>query len=84
MLCKTVQLYRHFDKDQTLLYVGLTNDVFRRLSEHKLGTRWFEQITHVSVEHFDTREEAQQAETKAIETEAPLHNLKLGPHKVRS
>ena len=56
------QLYRHFDVDKKLLYVGISLNTFARLSQHKDHSQWFEQIKTVTLENFDTREEAMAAE----------------------
>ena len=71
------QLYRHFDADKKLLYVGISLSAFARLSQHKDHSQWFEQIKTVTLESFDTREEAMAAERKAIRTENPQFNIAM-------
>jgi hypothetical protein len=68
-------LYRHFDVDGNLLYVGISLSAVHRLSQHKEHSHWAGQIKRVEVESFDTREEALIAETLAIQSENPKHNL---------
>jgi predicted GIY-YIG superfamily endonuclease len=68
-------LYRHFEKDGTLLYVGISLNHVVRLSQHKAASSWFEKIATVTIEQFETRAEALQAETKAVVNEKPLHNI---------
>lgn len=68
-------LYRHFDKEGVLLYVGISIDPFNRLRQHKHVSRWFDQITKVTIEHYDSREEVAEAELIAIKTENPLYNI---------
>jgi len=68
-------LYRHFDKDGTLLYVGISLSALNRLGQHADHSAWFKTISNVTIEHFDTREEALKAETLAIRQEKPLHNI---------
>lgn len=71
------QLYRHFDADRKLLYLGISLSTFARLSQHKDHSPWFEQIKTVEIEHFETREEAMAAERKAIKTENPKFNIAM-------
>jgi excinuclease UvrABC nuclease subunit len=71
------QLYRHFDAEKKLLYVGISLSTFARLSQHKDHSPWFEQVTTVEIEHFETREEAMAAERKAIKTENPQFNIAM-------
>jgi len=69
------QLYRHFDKNDVLLYIGISLSTIQRLEQHKRKAHWFDQITRVSVEKFKTRKEALLAETLAIKTELPKYNI---------
>ena len=71
------QLYRHFDADRKLLYVGISLSTFARLSQHKDHSPWFEKVATVSIEHFETREGAMAAERKAIKTESPQFNIAM-------
>lgn len=69
-------LYRHFDKDNTLLYVGTSLSALARLQQHKSASPWFAEIAVVQVESFRAREEAITAERAAIEKERPKYNTK--------
>lgn len=68
-------LYRHFDAEGALLYVGISLSAVQRLSQHKSGSKWFEQIRRVTIEWHDSREKALRAEATAISQENPRHNL---------
>lgn len=68
-------LYRHFDVHGNLLYVGISIDAIQRFSEHRREKRWSASIVSMTVEHFETREEAIKAETVAIKLEKPLYNI---------
>jgi|TARA_R100001530_G_scaffold45811_4_gene34467 excinuclease UvrABC nuclease subunit len=72
----TVSLYRHFDGDGELLYVGVSLNAVNRLSQHKVGSGWAGEIKRVDIDHYPTREEALEAETNAIVDENPLHNIR--------
>jgi predicted GIY-YIG superfamily endonuclease len=69
-------LYRFFDAEDRLLYVGITCHLPRRLSEHQ-RKRWTDDAARVELERFTTREEALAAERAAIQTEHPSVNRKL-------
>jgi GIY-YIG catalytic domain len=69
------QLYRHFDKSGTLLYVGISISAVRRLAQHKTKAAWFPAIALIEVEHFPNRAAAQRAEVAAIIKERPKYNL---------
>ena len=75
-------LYRHYNTTGILLYVGISISAIKRLSEHAVQSRWFNQIAVIKIEKFETRKEAQLAEKQAIEQESPLFNIKMVPQKV--
>ena len=69
-------LYRHYDENDRLLYIGVSNSFFERLSNHKNHSHWFEKVTKIHLEHFDSQEDLLIAEKKAIKKEKPLHNIR--------
>jgi hypothetical protein len=68
-------LYRHYDRDRRLRYVGISVHPVRRLRQHELGAHWYGSIAHIEIEWFDTRTETEAAKTAAILAENPLHNI---------
>lgn len=70
-----ITLYRYFDSDDRLLYVGITGDNTKRQSQHRRSSFWFGEISYAEFEHYDTREEADESETKAILNEKPMYNI---------
>lgn len=68
-------LYRHFDADNQLLYVGISLSAVHRLTEHRNGSPWFRSIGSVTIETFPSRKEALAAEKEAIRNENPLYNV---------
>jgi excisionase family DNA binding protein len=72
-------LYRHFDSDGALLYVGVSLNAVARLAGHETFSHWFDRIARVEIEHFPNREAALSAEKEAITTESPKCNLKHVP-----
>ena len=69
------RLYRHFDKDGALLYVGISCNAITRLKQHEHDSGWAAEIARVDIEHFASREEALAAERAAIKNERPKHNV---------
>ena len=78
-------LYRHFDKDGRLLYVGISRSFMGRLGQHKRKSHWYWSIARVDVTHYPDRATAVRAEARAIRTEGPLHNRMVPPaRKIRN
>lgn len=69
-------LYRHFNRDGDLLYVGVSLSAIQRLGQHAEHSHWYSSISRVEIENFETREEVLAAERRAIIEENPRHNLK--------
>jgi predicted GIY-YIG superfamily endonuclease len=68
-------LYRFFDRNNKLLYVGITNDASRRFGEHGAEKPWWNRVEEIKLERFPTRQALTAAETHAIETERPKYNI---------
>lgn len=69
-------LYRHFDKAGTLLYVGVSFDPLHRFKQHCGDNKcWVDDIASMTLERFDNRFEALQAEKRAIKNELPKYNI---------
>ena len=68
-------LYRFYDAEGSLLYVGITKFFEPRLKQHYKNAEWFFETAHVRLEHYQTRQEVELAETRAIQTERPSYNL---------
>lgn len=69
-------LYRHFDKDGALLYVGISLNHMARLAQHRDASHWFPHIARMTVEWLPDRAAAMEAERLAILNENPAHNVK--------
>jgi predicted GIY-YIG superfamily endonuclease len=72
-------LYRHYNSAGELLYVGISLSSLTRLARHKSRSGWFQEIACVDLEVFDTKEEALEAEKKAIRNERPKFNIRHSP-----
>lgn len=67
-------LYRFFDADENLPYVGITDDPWRRWREHVRQKPWYPQVKHQAVTWYETRTAAEIAEQVAIKRERPRFN----------
>lgn len=67
-------LYRLYDKDETLLYVGVSHNPDVRWGQHSLLKEWWPAVVRRDIEWHDTRTGAERAELAAIVKEKPLHN----------
>ena len=72
---RTAAVYRMFDAEGQLLYVGVTSTFGRRMHVHSERKEWWPLVVTLTVEQFGSREEADAAERLAIATEDPVHNV---------
>lgn len=68
-------LYRFFDAQDRLLYVGIAGRPAERAHQHSKKKEWWSEVDHSTYEHFSTREAAAAAEVAAIVTEHPVYNV---------
>jgi excinuclease UvrABC nuclease subunit len=68
-------VYRFYDVDDRLLYVGITYSLGARFRGHERLSPWWPKQRSVKIVWRDTRDEAATEERKAIREEAPLHNV---------
>lgn len=67
-------LYRIYGDNDRLLYVGATTNPSLRFVAHQHQTIFWDEATHITLEHFDTPEELFEAEKEAI-GEDPEYNI---------
>lgn len=67
-------LYRWYDADDLLLYVGISGSLNARVTDHVKGSSWMDFAVRSTIERHPNREDASAAETEAIKTERPLFN----------
>lgn len=67
-------LYRHYDSDGALLYVGISTSPDDRHKQHERNSKWFKFVAATDVEWLDSSDAARAAERLAIEDESPLFN----------
>jgi predicted GIY-YIG superfamily endonuclease len=68
-------LYRHFGKNNELLYIGISYNPFARLSQHELSASWASLTAKMTIEYFESRDDAIEAEKLAIINEKPIYNV---------
>lgn len=68
-----VNVYRLYDADGVLLYVG-KGQMFERIYNHSISTQWFKQVVRAEIDHFDTEDEAKIAEAIQIRDLNPKYN----------
>ena len=68
-------LYRYYDAQGVLLYVGITKDPAARRRHHQLHSEWYPHAGEPLIEWFEDRKSALKAERDAIRNEAPVFNV---------
>ena len=68
-------LYRLWNDQHALLYVGITDNVDARMEEHRADKPWFDEVAQVSTEELNSRRQALEAEARAIYWEQPRYNV---------
>jgi predicted GIY-YIG superfamily endonuclease len=68
-------LYRFYDADGVLLYVGRTTDPTSRLRAHRQAKPWWPDIARIEMQHLASPSALADAEIRAIRDEAPLYNI---------
>ena len=76
---RSTHLYRHYNSQGKLLYIGVSLSAVARLSQHEMHSHWFTDIARVEVETYGTRKDALEAEAKAIKEERPAFNIAHAP-----
>lgn len=79
VLDEPTALYRLYDQDDELLYVGISNNPERRFLNHRTTKPWWASVESTQIDWYETRLQAARAETKAIATEKPRFNIHQTP-----
>lgn len=72
---RTHVLYRAYDENFALLYVGITANPGVRLRKHSEQKWWWGNVSQIQMQHFNSRDALEAAERKAIASESPVFNV---------
>lgn len=68
-------LYRFYDADDVLLYVGISEKGPERWSAHRKQKPWWTDVARTTTTHYHDRAAALEAERQAIQSERPRYNI---------
>jgi Bacterial regulatory proteins, gntR family len=74
-------VYRLYDADGTLLYIGITRNIALRFAHHEIYKPWWPQVVRKTMTWYGSRAEAIRAESAAIVSEGPLYNIAGAPRE---
>lgn len=77
-------VYRAFDEDDDLLYVGIADDMLGRQREHKLRSPWVALAVRVEWALYASRQDAELVEKHAIIDEQPNYNIAQNQRRARA
>jgi hypothetical protein len=69
------ELYRFYDTDDVLLYIGISMTPWERFRQHREGKEWWNDIRTIRKEPYPDRDSVRAAERDAIVAEKPLYNV---------
>ena len=67
-------VYRLYDAEWTLLYVGVTVNLPKRMAWHACQQSWWPQVAHRTSVWYGNEWDGRKAEAEAIDAENPVHN----------
>lgn len=82
-MAEETAVYRIFDGDDVLLYVGMSVSPETRFADHRTCKSWMQQASRYEISWFSSRETAEAEEQRAIAQERPLHNTVHVPRAAR-
>lgn len=68
-------LYRWWDADGNLLYVGKSISVLSRVEQHRNNSEFFDEATTMTIERYPDERTLADAEVAAIRAERPTYNI---------
>jgi hypothetical protein len=72
-------LYTHVGRDGGALYIGKTRCFKARQKAHQTSSKWWNKIDYMEFDEFDTQQELDAAELRAIHRYQPEHNIVDNP-----
>lgn len=70
-------VYRCWDENGWLLYIGATNGLKSRMYHHKSRSPWWGDVRRITTTSYSNRSYALAAESAAIADESPLYNKRI-------
>lgn len=67
-------VYKFYDKNDLLLYVGCSLDLLTRIAGHQSSSKWFKKVKTIRIETFSDKKTARKKERNLIESLQPKHN----------
>lgn len=75
-MARRAALYRLFDADGQLLYIGISDVPSRRFTQHAYDKPWWPEVVRKSLEWHPDRVSVENAEALAIRSEGPKYNVR--------
>lgn len=75
MTARACILYRWWDADDNLLYVGKSTSVLARIGSHKRYSSFFDRAVKMTMERYPDQLSLAEAEVRAIRAEHPPYNI---------
>lgn len=72
-------VYRLYDADGTLLYIGLTSNPDSRWKDHRKEMLWWREVIAKQLVWYETRRQAAEVERAAIRSEGARYNKSSWP-----
>lgn len=76
-------LYRMYDEQDRMIYVGITCNVTNRMRAHQAEKPWWADVCRIEMERYPNQPAARAVEAKIIQTVAPVHNGGGGVYRTR-
>jgi len=76
-------VYRLYNDDGYLVYVGISADTRLRFQQHRRKSAFWQQVTYATVISYDSRWVAEAVEAYAIANEGPIFNIDPGSIEAR-
>lgn len=70
-------LYRFYDANSVLLYIGITNNPPARFRQHRGAKSWWDAVANIKLETCGSRDALLAAERAAIKAEKPKYNIAM-------
>lgn len=77
-------VYRCYDADDELIYIGSSINLRQRIYTHRSSTRWWGEVARVEAEPHPSEGACRIAEGRAIATESPYYNTVGVPPEVNA